>query len=79
MHLRGGVTCPIGGGGAGAGALLIGELDHAEQGELLWTESTWYEPIMYTISSNYYLGKGSKISKLVDWSINFYSTHPLVP
>ena len=35
--LRGGVAGPGDRGGAGAGALVIGELDHAEQGELLWT------------------------------------------
>ena len=33
--LGGGEAGPIGGGGAGAGTLVIGELDYAEQGELL--------------------------------------------
>ena len=32
--LRGGQTCPCG-GGVTAGTLVIGELDHAEQRELL--------------------------------------------
>ena len=43
LYLRGGVARPIGGGGAGTGALLIGELDYAEQGELLWTQEYGYE------------------------------------
>ena len=36
--LGGGVAGPVGGGGAGADTLVIGELDHAEQGELLYRD-----------------------------------------
>ena len=34
--LRAGVAGPVGGGGAGSGALLVGELDDGEEGEGLW-------------------------------------------
>ena len=55
MYLRSGVAGPIGGGGAGTGALLIGELDYAEQGELLWTQEYGCEMDYCVICVMFYL------------------------
>ena len=40
LNLGGGVARPIGCGGTAADALVVGELDHGKEGELLCTELT---------------------------------------